>query len=126
LEDDIPVEAKPFSLISRADNAELVLRHKIWQAFDEVAKNQAGVPEYRARNPSCAPMTSDLRLDHSSGSFIFIELKQGHAEVNAARTEMRHEQYPLGIPGGGIFTFRARKLPQICKSTWCCTFLIHE
>ncbi|KAK5198017.1 hypothetical protein LTR92_002262 [Exophiala xenobiotica] len=101
------VQTRPFRAIFPQDNPELVLRYKIWKAFDDFAKVAGWTTQYRINNALCSPWTSDIRLDHKGGTSVLIELKEQHAKVSEDGQSLSHLQYALGGLSKGIFTFRA-------------------
>lgn len=101
------METRSFDVICPPDDPEIKLRYRIWKAFEDFGGDGRHIPEYRMRNTICCPWTSDIRLDHKSGTSIFIELKEKHARVSADQKTFSHLASGLNMPGKGIFTFRA-------------------
>lgn len=83
------------------------MRFRIWKAFEDFARIAGPTGEYRVNNALCSPWTSDIRLDHKSGTSVLIELKEQHARVSEDGNSLSHLQYALGGLSKGIFTFRA-------------------
>lgn len=101
----ITFETHPFSTLQTASRTpENDVKFTLWQKFKQAYGEENST--YAVRNPVIAPLTSDLRIDHASGTQIFVEIKHAHASVvnlPGGRQKLSHLSKSRRI-SAGIFT----------------------
>lgn len=87
-----------------ADNAtEFKIRELLWQSFHDQGQSTG----FQVKIPHYAPITSDVRLDHSSGISLFIEIKVAAIKVTQlanGKYRLQHMSRTTPHARRGIFT----------------------